>query len=51
LVSLCLGILADGLRWGWVEGVSIFLAVILVVGVESMDDFFHEKEFEMMKGG
>ena len=41
LVSLCLGILAEGLKWGWVEGFSIFMAVILVVGVESMDDFLH----------
>ncbi len=41
LVSLCLGIIVDGLKWGWVEGFSIFLAVALVVGVSSIDDSYN----------
>ena len=50
MVSLVLGIIVEGWKWGWVEGFSIFLAVFLVVGVESMDDYYHEKEFQMIKG-
>jgi hypothetical protein len=41
LVSLCLGILTEGPRWGWLESFSIFFAVALVVFVSSIDDFMH----------
>ena len=50
MVSLCLGILVEGIKWGWVEGFSIFLAVGLVVSLTSIDDFYHEQEFKMIKG-
>jgi Ca2+-transporting ATPase len=42
-VSLFLGILTEGLKWGWLEGFSIFFAVALVVFVSSVDDFMHER--------
>jgi Ca2+-transporting ATPase len=50
VVSLCLGIITEGLRWGWLEGFSIFFAVALVVFVSSIDDYMHEQQFQMLKG-
>lgn len=38
-VSLVLGVLTEGLTWGWIEGFSIFLAVALVVFVSSINDY------------
>jgi len=43
MISLALGIVTEGLRWGWIEGTSIFLAVTVVVFVSSLDDYLHEK--------
>ena len=37
LVSFVLGILTEGLKWGWIEGVSIFFAVSLVISLSSID--------------
>jgi hypothetical protein len=45
LVSLCLGILTEGIKWGWIEGFSIFFVVALVVSLSSIDDYIHEKQF------
>jgi Ca2+-transporting ATPase len=44
-VSLVLGILTEGLKLGWIEGLSIFAAVALVITLSSIDDYAHEKEF------
>jgi hypothetical protein len=41
-MSLLLGILTEGLKWGWIEGASIFLAITLVVSLSSIDDYVHE---------
>lgn len=41
-MSLLLGILTEGIKWGWIEGASIFLAVAMVVSLSSIDDYVHE---------
>jgi hypothetical protein len=50
VVSLVLGVLTEGLKWGWIEGFSIFLAVALVILVSSINDYAHEKSFQLIKG-
>lgn len=42
-VSLFLGILTEGLKWGWIEGASIFLAITMVIFLSSIDDYAHEQ--------
>jgi hypothetical protein len=42
-VSLFLGILTEGLKWGWLEGASIFLAITMVIFLSSIDDYVHEQ--------
>ena len=50
LVSLVLGVLTEGLKWGWIEGMSIFFAVALVIFLSSINDYAHEKSFQLFKG-
>lgn len=49
-VSLVLGILTEGLKWGWIEGLSIFSGVALVIFLSSINDYAHEKSFQLIKG-
>ena len=49
-VSLVLGVLTEGLRWGWIEGLSIFNGVVLVIFLSSINDYAHEKSFQIIKG-
>jgi Ca2+ transporting ATPase len=44
-VSLVIGILQEGLAKGWIEGVAIFSAVILVVSISSVINYKKELEF------
>ncbi len=50
VVSLVLGILTEGLKWGWIEGFSIFAAVALVICLSSINDYANEKSFQLIKG-
>jgi Ca2+-transporting ATPase len=31
--------------WGWIEGVSIYVAVFFIVGIASLNDYFKDKQF------
>lgn len=50
-VMMLLGVIAlltgfnDGLAWGWVKGVSIFVSVAFLVGIGSLNDYYKDKEF------
>jgi magnesium-transporting ATPase (P-type) len=50
LVSLVLGVITEGFKWGWIEGMSIFFAVALVIFLSSINDYAHEKSFQLIKG-
>lgn len=50
VVSLVLGVITEGLRWGWIEGFSIFSAVTLVIFLSSINDYANEKSFRLIKG-
>nr|XP_043636890.1 calcium-transporting ATPase 12, plasma membrane-type-like [Erigeron canadensis] len=45
-LSLGFGIKEDGLKDGWYEGGSIFLAVFLVIVVSAISNFRQEKQFQ-----
>jgi magnesium-transporting ATPase (P-type) len=42
-VSLILGIINEGLAKGWIEGVSIFVAIIIIVVVNTSNNYIREK--------
>ena len=46
--SLGFGIKEKGLKQGWYDGGSIFLAVFLVISVSSFSNFRQSKQFEKL---
>jgi len=32
-------------KWGWIEGVSIFIAIIIIVTITSGNDWIKDKQF------
>ena len=45
LVSLIVGIWKDGVSHGWLEGVTIYAAVIIIVCVTAGNNYVKEKQF------
>ena len=48
VVSLVLGVLTEGLAKGWMEGASILVAVVIIVGVTSGNNYMKEKQFQKL---
>jgi magnesium-transporting ATPase (P-type) len=42
-VSLGIGIWKEGLSKGWYEGVTIYLAIIIIVSVTAANDYVKDK--------
>jgi len=47
-VALIIGIWKDGLEHGWVEGLSIFIAVTIIVSVTAGNNYAKEKQFQKL---
>jgi len=43
LVALCIGIWKEGVEHGWIEGVSILIAVTIIVSVTAGNNYIKEK--------
>ena len=43
IISTAIGILQDGIDSGWMEGATIFLAVIIIVVVQSGNNYIKEQ--------
>lgn len=48
VISLVLGIAAEGLAHGWYEGASILLAVVIIVSVTSGNNWVKEQQFKKL---
>lgn len=48
LVSLCIGIWQEGIEKGWIEGLTIYLAVGIIVTVTVGNDYVKEKQFRKL---
>lgn len=33
----------DNWQWGWIEGASIYLAIFIIVGISSLNDWIKDK--------
>ena len=47
-LSLMIGIWREGLEKGWYEGVTIYLAVLIIVTVTAANDYMKEKQFRRL---
>ncbi len=47
-VSLGIGVWREGLDRGWYEGVTIYLAVLIIVTVTAANDYMKEKQFRRL---
>jgi len=48
-VSLILGIINEGWAKGWIEGVSIFIAIAIIVLVTTANNYVKEKQFQELQ--
>jgi len=48
-VSLILGIINEGWAKGWIEGVSIFIAIAIIVSVTTTNNYIKEKQFQELQ--
>lgn len=48
IISLILGIATEGLKEGWIEGVSIIVAVVIIVSVTSFNNYVKDKQFQKL---
>jgi len=47
-VAFVIGVLQSGWKHGWVEGFSIFVAVIIIVSVTAGNNYIKEKQFQKL---
>jgi len=48
-VSLVLGIINEGIAKGWIEGVSIFIAIAIILTVNTSNNYIKEKQFQELQ--
>ena len=48
VVSLVLGVLTEGWEHGWLEGVSILLAVVIITVVTTGNNYIKEQQFRKL---
>lgn len=49
-ISLCIGIYENGPKTGWIDGLSIYIAVIIIVTVTSGNNYLKELQFQKLVG-
>lgn len=47
-MSLGIGIWKEGIEHGWIEGLSIFIAVAIIVSVTAGNNYMKEKQFQKL---
>ena len=47
-VSLIIGVVQNGWAHGWVEGLSIYIAIIIIVSVTAGNNYIKEKQFQKL---
>ncbi|CAD8093207.1 unnamed protein product [Paramecium sonneborni] len=49
LVSTIIGIINEGIKTGWTEGATIFLAVFLIVSITAGNNYLKERQFQQLR--
>lgn len=47
-VSLGIGIWKDGIQKGWYEGITIYIAILIIVSVTATNDYMKDKQFRKL---
>ena len=47
-VALIIGIIKDGWEHGWIEGLSIYIAIAIIVSVTAGNNYVKEKQFQKL---
>jgi len=47
-LTLITGIIYRGFKWGWVEGAAIYLAMLIVIVLGSLNDYLKDKQFQKL---
>lgn len=42
--TLITGMITNGPMWGWIKGFSIFVAIIIIVSISSVNDWLKDKQ-------
>lgn len=42
-LTMITGMVANGARWGWLQGFSIFIAIFIIVALTSLNDWIKDK--------
>lgn len=48
VVSLITGIITEGIKIGWLDGVAILVAVIIIVAVTAGNNYMKDKQFRKL---
>ncbi|CAD8175993.1 unnamed protein product [Paramecium pentaurelia] len=49
LISTIIGIINEGIKTGWTEGATIFLAVFLIVSITAGNNYLKERQFQQLR--
>jgi Ca2+ transporting ATPase len=44
-ITIITGMVSQGPSWGWLQGVSIFVALFIIVAITSLNDWIKDKQF------
>jgi magnesium-transporting ATPase (P-type) len=44
-ITIITGMVAQGAKWGWLQGVSIYVALFIIVAITSLNDWVKDKQF------
>lgn len=44
-LTIITGMVANGPKLGWVEGVSIYIAIFIIVSISALNDWMKDKQF------
>ena len=44
-VALIIGVMENGWKYGWVDGLSIYIAIIIITGVTAGNNYAKELQF------
>ena len=47
-VSMIIGMCKEGISTGWLDGATIYLAVIIIVSITAGNDYMKEKQFQKL---
>lgn len=48
LASLIIGIITEGIEKGWIEGLAIMIAIIIIVSVTTINNYLKDKQFRKL---